>query len=304
MTEYLTIDVGGTEIKYGVMDAAGCLKSRGKQLTPKELGEFISQIQDLIDHYQKHVAGFALSTPGKVDIETGTIYFGGALSFLDGFCLSQSLETYGKPITIQNDGKAAALAELWLGNLHDIKNGAALILGTGVGGGIILDGKLRMGPHFQAGEFSFMSTDFDEDGLALAGFQNSAVEMVRQINTITDYTNKTDGLAAFSAIETGNTEALRIFQRYCHRIANQIFTLQGVLDLERYVIGGGISAQPILIEEIKRQFELIRNSHSLIKLNLPNDIDILPAKFGNDANLYGALYSFLEQQEGQFTVFK
>ena len=67
--------------------------------------------------------------------------------------------TYGKGCTIINDGKAAALCELWLGNLRGITNGIVLTLGTGVGGGIIIDGKLHQGTTFQAGELSFMTQD-------------------------------------------------------------------------------------------------------------------------------------------------
>lgn len=76
------------------------------------------------------------------------------------------------------------MAELWLGNLKGIDNGVAMILGTGVGGGIILDGQLRIGPHFQAGEFSFMSSDYSADDYSCAGFTSSAVGMVERINTM------------------------------------------------------------------------------------------------------------------------
>ena len=66
--------------------------------------------------------------------------------------------------------------------------------------------------------------------------------------------------------------------------------------MTHYAIGGGISAQAILIEEIKRQFQLFLEEEPVIKMNLP-DITIIPAKFGNDANLYGALYTLLEEKD-------
>lgn len=296
MTEYLTIDVGGTDIKYGLMDAKGQLKSQGKQPTPDNLKDFLDAIQYLMDQYHENVEAFTFSVPGKVDTNTTTIYFGGSLTYLDGLCLRDSLESYGKIISVQNDGKAAALAELWLGNLKGVENGAALILGTGVGGGVILDGKLRLGPHYQAGEFSFMSSNFENQSETFAGFTNSAVNMIVRVNEATHHSNKKDGIRAFEAIKSGDKEAHDIFQQYCYGIASQIFSLQGVLDLTTYVIGGGISSQSILIEEINRQFQEIRKSHPAIEMNLPSDIKIVAAKFGNDANLYGALYSFLENQ--------
>lgn len=294
MTEYLTIDIGGTDIKYGLMDKKGFLKNRGKRPTPKNLKDFLMAVQILIDQYQNVVDAFAFSVPGKVDTQTTTVYFGGALTFLNGLCFNEVFESYGKPIAVQNDGKAAALAELWLGHLKGVENGAVLVLGTGVGGGVVLDGKLRLGPHFQAGEFSFMSSNFKSSKCELAGFTNSAVGMIESINDSLKHPKKNDGLAAFGAIKAGNEKALRVFQEYCHTIASQIFSLQGVLDLTTYVIGGGISVQPILIEEINRQFHMIRTSHPIVEMNIPSDLTIVAAKFGNDANLYGALYHYLE----------
>ena len=99
------------------------------------------------------------------------------------------------PLAVTNDGKAAALAEWWLGNLKGIQNGAAITLGTGLGGGVIVEGKLIQGAHFQAGELSFLlnatkRSDAPENaeqpnnqGLTLqqlAGFSGSAVAMIRR----------------------------------------------------------------------------------------------------------------------------
>ena len=295
MAEYLTVDVGGTEIKYGLMTADGRLKENKKQPTPDNLAEFTQLIQSLIDQYHEQVFGYAFSVPGKIDTKTETIYFGGSLTYLDGFCFKNELETYGKSISVQNDAKAAALAELWLGNLKGIDNGAAMILGTGVGGGIILDGQLRMGSHFQAGEFSFMSSDYSANDYSCAGFTNSAVGMVERINTMLGNDNVTDGREAFKAIHAGNPQAISIFENYCRAIANQILSIQGVLDVKRFVIGGGISAQKILIEEINHQFQAIVKSNPILEINIPKDIEIMTTKFGNDANLYGALYHFLQE---------
>lgn len=301
MADYLAVDVGGTEIKYGVISSDGHLKESQKQPTPDNLRAFTQLIQSLIDHYHEQVSGYAFSVPGKIDTKTETISFGGALTYLDGVCMPKALETYGKGLSVQNDGKAAALAELWLGNLKGIDNGVAMILGTGVGGGIILDGQLRLGPHFQAGEFSFMSSDYSADDYACAGFTNSAVGMVKRINRTLGSDNIGDGKAAFAAIHAGNKQAVSIFEAYCQAIANQILSIQGILDVKRFVIGGGISAQTILIDEINRQFKALITSNPILDVNMPKDIEIMATRFGNDANLYGALYHFLQKQKAMMT---
>lgn len=76
--------------------------------------------------------------------------------------------------------------------------------------------------------------------------------------------------------------------------------IQGILDVKRFVIGGGISAQKILVEEINRQFNTIIKSNPILEVNIPKDIEIMATKFGNDANLYGALYNFLQKVENRY----
>lgn len=87
----------------------------------------------------------------------GVIYHGGLLRFFHGFRVKETLQAkYHFPVAAHNDGKAAALAELATGHLKGVTNGAALVLGSGLGGGIIINGKLFQGSHFQAGELTFL----------------------------------------------------------------------------------------------------------------------------------------------------
>ena len=217
------------------------------------------------------------------------------MTYLDQVCLKEVIkERYGLRASVQNDAKAAALAELWLGSLQGVQDAAVIVLGTGVGGGIILDGKLRLGPHFQAGELSLSILDASLPGFhKMTGLIGSAVHMISQVNKAVGHEDLKDGRAAFEAIRAGHQGALDIFQAYCRKLVYLIVNLQAFYDLTHYTIGGGISAQPILIEEIKRQFQLFLEEEPAIKTNFP-DITILPARFGNDANLYGALYTLLE----------
>ncbi|KXT76916.1 ROK family protein [Streptococcus sp. DD12] len=300
MGNYLAIDIGGTRIKYAVLDEEGqFLQETASCPTPDNRQAFLAQLQTIIEGFSD-LAGLAFSLPGKVDTQTGTVSFGGSLPYLDGLCLKEIFADKVAVIAVQNDAKAAAQAELWLGNLRGVSDGVALILGTGVGGGVVLDGKLRLGSHFQAGEVSMMVTDYAAAEAVAAGRSNSAVAFVRRVNSAVGNSDLDDGKAAFAAIHAGQSEAREIFQAYCRSIAYQILTLQAALDVTTYVIGGGISAQPILLEEIKAQFASIGQSHPILEANIPKDLAIRPAKFGNDANLYGALYNLLVQ-EGMLT---
>ena len=296
MGKYLTIDIGGTRIKYTLLDEQGnSLQATDSCKTPDNREDFLAQIQAIIARFPD-LDGLAFSLPGKVDTKTGTVYFGGSLPYLDGLCLKEVFADKAAAVAVQNDAKAAAQAELWLGNLRGVSDGVALILGTGVGGGVVLDGKLRLGSHFQAGEVSMMVTDYGASQPVAAGRTNSAVAFVRRVNTAIGNSDLDDGKAAFAAIQAGHAEARAIFQAYCRSVAYQILTLQATLDVTTYVIGGGISAQDILLEEIAAQFAAIGQSHPILETNIPKDLVIRRARFGNDANLYGALYNLLDQE--------
>lgn len=295
MKDYLTIDVGGTNIKYAIIKEDGQQVTSNNLPTPNDsLEHFLTSIYSIIDQYKHHIAGIAFSVPGKVDTKTGTIYFGGALTYLDQLCLTKVInDKYDLPVSVQNDAKAAALAELWLGSLNGVTDAAVIVLGTGVGGGIILDGKLRMGPHFQSGELSLSVLEASKsDAEKMVGVIGSAVQMVSKINTVLGNENLKDGKMAFKALEEGHPEALKIFQNYCRHIAYLILNLQAFFDLTTYTIGGGISSQTLLIEEINRQFNNILDESPTLKMNIPN-VKIIPTQFKNDANLYGALYQLL-----------
>ncbi|PEG87955.1 transcriptional regulator, partial [Lactobacillus sp. UMNPBX13] len=204
------------------------------------------------------------------------------------------------PVAVINDGKASVLAENWLGNLKDLQNCAAITLGSGVGGGIIVNGRLLNGAHFQAGELSFMvlkmakEMGFDD----IAGTMGSAVRMVSQVIKAIGNEDETDGLAAFEAINSGNEQALKILRSYCWDVVGIIVNIQSVVDLTTIAIGGGISAQPILVEEINRAYDQFLDQMPMYKMTLTRP-KIVEAKFKNDANLFGALYNLLLHVNGE-----
>ena len=226
-----------------------------------------------------------------------TIYFGGSLPFLDGINFSERYKDLKTPISIINDGKASVLAENWLGSLKDLDNCAAITLGTGLGGGIIVNGRLLSGVHAQAGEVSFMKLTDQEDVDKIAGLQYSAVQMIKEINKNTSNDSE-DGLGAFKLINEKNSDALKIFDKFCYGVATVILNIQTVVDLEKYAIGGGISAQPILIDGINKAYQRLIEKNSIISKMLTKP-EIVSAKFKNNANLFGALYNLLLNENNE-----
>lgn len=295
---YLAIDIGGTNIKYGLIDHAGNLIKKDQQATvATSLADFLVQMHAIIKPFNDQIRGVGISVPGKVDHRNATIYGGGTLTFLDNVNLPQALGLK-IPVTIENDGKAAALAELWLGNLHDVKNGAAVVLGTGVGGGLILNGALFSGTHFQAGELSFMSYTPQLKFEDIQGFRGSAVKMIERVALELNLANQHDGVRVFEAINQRQGPAWNIFEAYATEVALLIYNVQAVIDVKRVVIGGGISAQAIVADTIKMIYNKMLASNPIFA-NTLTPVEIMASKFANDANLYGAIYHLLLMINGE-----
>ncbi len=300
MSHYLSIDVGGTFVKFAIINGAGQIQEKDKVRTPHEKKLFLNMIDEIIEKYLPQIDAVTMSCPGKVDTKNGVIHYGGALEFLDGLTMKAYVETtWNIPFSVLNDGKAAALAELWLGELKEVQNGIALTLGTGIGGGLILNKQLFEGSHFQAGEISFGVDAYDATGIkTVVAQRGSAVGFITEASAILELENPLDGITVFEELEKNNPLVYPLFQSFCRQIAVVIINIQSVLDMEKVAIGGGISVQPLLIQEIKAQYQLLRNSLPLMSESLV-EVAIVPCHFKNEANLLGALYHYLVSIENE-----
>lgn len=292
---YFVYDIGGTFIKFALMENNGNIKMKDKfPTTAKSAEELVAQMVEKFLPYKQAIKGIAVSCPGVVDSEKGVIYQGGSLLFMHEKNLAEMLaRECHVPVVLQNDAKSAALAELWLGVAKDVHSAAILTLGSGVGGGIIMDGKLQSGYHLMAGEVSYMESDFDTERLRgeFFGRTGSAVELIKRISTKKNLTNKKDGEQVFALIADGDEEANAIFNDYIYGLAIQILNIQYLIDPEIIAIGGGISAQPIVVERLNEAVAQIKAANPFHAAK-PN---IVTCRFQNDANLYGALYNFFIQ---------
>ena len=298
----MVFDVGGTEIKYSVMDEGLNRTDAGSVPTPQDTQEhFLDTLYDLYSPHRDEVSGIAMALPGFVDTRTGFVSNGGALLYNTGTQVGQLVrERCGCPVTLENDGKAAALAELQAGALQGCCNAAVFIIGTGVGGGIIANGQLVRGIHFTAGEYSFVNTNADE-------WENTEKTMACQCSTsalLDAYRVRRqlpadapmNGRLFFDAANAGEPEALEVLEAFCMAVDVQIYNLSVLLDLEKVAIGGGISGQPLLIETLDRVYEeKILKGHPFGEeqaRSLPRP-EIVPCAFHNEANQIGALVSYL-----------
>lgn len=294
----LAIDFGGTQVKSALVSEDFVLeKSLPTQSSPQTLDQALDVIDDLVMSVEVALTGIAISVPGTVDTDEGVIYHGGLLRFFHGFRIKDILEAkYHLPVTALNDGKAAALGELAMGHLQGVTNGAALVLGSGLGGGLIINGKLFQGSHFQAAELTFLLPVQMEkvNPSQMRGTTLSAVGLITKVNKVLGNTDLKDGLLAFKAINAKKEAVYPIFEAYCRSLAITILNLQSTVDMEIFVLGGGISAQPVLIEEVNRQFDKVRHEIDFIGKIIKRP-KIVACHHHNGANLIGAAY-FLKQR--------
>lgn len=308
MNHYLALDMGGTFTKYALMDEEGKFLQQGKE--PSDFTSLDGMLRVLCgigDRFRHEFAGVAVSMPGRIDTARGIAHTGGYFTFVHQTPMAELLQQHlGVPATIANDGKCAASAEAWTGALADVQDGVVIVLGTGTGGGIVLNGQVRMGYSFGAGELSCLSTDFgrlpygvpnvDTNMESLWAGYMSATGLLRLYSrqkALTGTQPALDGFAFFRAYDAKEPEAVAALAEFGRYAAAGIYSLQSVLDVQRIAIGGGISARPEVTQTIRaavdRQFEVV----PITPFAKP---EIVCCRYGNDANLIGALSFYLKRQ--------
>lgn len=298
MRYYMAVDIGGTAIKWAVVDQAYHIQNRGECSTPYDGPEKIVEIiTQVVEMQEENISAIGVSVPGTVpDDPDGMVYGGGVLTFLDKIPLGKLIkEAAGLPCHVENDGKCCALGEYSAGALKGSKVGIVIVIGTGIGGGIVINGQVFKGAHDFAGEFSFICakpelglTEGNEFGKACgwkSGLQ-ALVAQKKQILTECDL----DGRQIFELIHAGDSEAIEALEIYCERLAMQINNLQVVLDPEVIAIGGGISSQPVLFETLQKCLDKMYDE--TVWKHIPR-AKIVQCEHGNDANLYGAVYPLM-----------
>ncbi|MEM7554964.1 MAG: ROK family protein [Cyanobacteria bacterium P01_A01_bin.84] len=309
LTQVIGIDLGGTAIKLGLFDVSGtCLKSltvpTPQPSIPKSVIEVmlnaISQLEPekkaMTQSGSRGASAIGIGMPGPADLQ-GRL---AKISInLDGWVdvpLADVIESHtGKPTAIANDANCAGLGEAWLGAGRQFQNLFLLTLGTGVGGAIILDGKLFTGHQGAAGELGLM-TLYPNGPLCNSGNYGS-LEQYLCINAIIRRTGKTP-LELWELADKGDRAALNFWQEYGRDLGIGLTSLIYVLAPQAIIIGGGISASAkFFVPSAKAEVE-----KRVMPTSRPN-LKILPAQLGNSAGMLGAAklaIALLKKQAGKY----
>jgi glucokinase len=162
MKKYLGVDIGGSKIKKIEMSDGNIISGSFEIIdTPKNMDKFLSSLANFIiaSVSSSVFSGIGLCLPGMLDIKNKILSKAPNLPFLNGWNFGEFLDQFGLPFKVENDSKCFLLAEFKLGIVKNYKNIVGLNIGTGIGGGLIIDGKIYPGAHNNAQEFGHMIID-------------------------------------------------------------------------------------------------------------------------------------------------
>ncbi|UWX57386.1 ROK family protein [Chlorobaculum sp. MV4-Y] len=316
----LGIDLGGTNIKVAVVGESEGILFEDTQPTDAAAGPegVVRQLAFMADAiYQRAAemldtgffAGIGLGAPGAVDAEKGTLSYPPNLPGWGRYDLRDQLQmrleqAYGlfSPVIIENDANAAAYGEAIFGGGNAFRDFMLVTLGTGVGGGIILDRKLYRGPTGTAGEIGFMIIDFEGERVH-AGIRGTIEGLIGKERIVELACSPEMGASRsprlnelcsrdFSrlsprhleqAAKEGDAAALRTWERIGTILGVGLANITALMDIRKFVIGGGIAAAGELIFK-----PAMMQLHRSTLPSMHDGLEIVPARLGNKAGIYGA----------------
>ena len=300
MMYYICIDIGGTSIKYGVLSEKGEIFIDGTvstKVTEKEnfiLSDVKKLIRNILDEYRNYeIKGICVSTAGVVNPEKGEIaYAGPTIPKYTGTKIKEELEKeFSISCEVENDVNCAGLGEYWKGAGKGSKSMVCLTIGTGVGGSVILDGKLLNGIGYTAGEIGYM----DVNGSYIQNIASSRylVEKVQKEKVEKEgITDAITGVDIFELAKKGDEICIAGINEIISNLAVGVRNIIYLLNPEVIVIGGGITAQKEYLEEkIRKEV----NDGMISDMFRKTRIEL--AQQGNQAGLLGALYNFLNKNK-------
>ena len=297
---YICIDIGGTSIKYGVLSDEGEIFIDGTvstKVTEKEnfiLSDVKKLVRNILDEYRNYeIKGICVSTAGVVNPEKGEIaYAGPTIPKYTGTKIKEELEKeFSISCEVENDVNCAGLGEYWKGAGKGSKSMVCLTIGTGIGGSVILDGKLLNGIGYTAGEIGYM----DVNGSYIQNIASSRylVEKVQKEKVEKEgITDAITGVDIFELAKKGDEICIAGINEIISNLAVGVRNIIYLLNPEVIVIGGGITAQKEYLEEkIRKEV----NDGMISDMFRKTRIEL--AQQGNQAGLLGALYNFLNKNK-------
>lgn len=292
------IDIGGTAVKYGLLSEKGDILESGEFPTEGKKGvdNLFINICGVIDKYlEKDILGIAVSGTGQIDGSIGKVIGGSPI--IPGWIgtnLVEKLEKkYNLPAVLENDVNCAALGEKWLGAGKDAKDFICLTIGTGIGGGIILNDEIFRGDSCVAAEFGHIQ--IVKNGIECMCGKKGCYERYASttalVNMVKEKTGKTlTGKEIFELEKAGDKETAKIVETWIDYLTDGLSTLAYIFNPSLIVLGGGVTKQgDYLLNRIKESLD------KKIGENYRKNLSVRFAQLGNNAGMLGAEYLLLKK---------
>ena len=293
------VDLGGTSIKFGLFDLSGKLnckwciptdiKNQGNNILNDINNSILNHIIEL-GIKKSEIKGIGIDVPGPVD-NNGIILNCVNLGWKNKNIEKELKDISGFNVYVLNDANAAALGELWKGN-HDYNKTAVFVtLGTGVGGGIIINGKILSGKHGLGGEIGHFCVDSSENAHICNCGKKGCLEKYSSATAIINNAKELIGKEykienakdVFDLAYSGNKKAEAVIDIAADKLGYAFANLSVIIDPDIFIIGGGVSAAG---EYIINKIKVAYNKYNPFFKS--NSIEIFVSKLGNDAGIYGS----------------
>lgn len=284
----LAIDIGGTMIKYGLVSSDGEILSTDKIETEAEKGleNILNKIDNIFKKYKENnPVGIAVSGTGQINGMIGKVIGGNPIipNWIGTNLVKILEEKYNLPIVLENDVNCVALGEKWIGAGKNLKNFICLTIGTGIGGGIILNNQLFRGENFVAGEFGHI--------LIKKGEFEQFASTTALIRLVKERTRKTlNGKEIFDLEKKEIVEYQEVISEWIENLTDGLSSIVYCFNPANIILGGGV------IEQGEALINRVKNSlFKKIGLQFKEKLNIIQAKLGNNAGMIGASYLLLEK---------
>ena len=302
MQNYLGVDIGGTAVKIGIVNEVGEVLRHTEErvdfdgYTTPIIETVVRTIHEFLRLNNTILGGIGVSAAGQIDVSKGCVI--GTCGNLPNYIGSEFKDRFEKefnlPCTVVNDANCMVLGEKWIGACQNHAHVVGITLGTGVGGGVLINNQILLGHKGLAGEIGHFILQRNGP-LCTCGNQGCfepivassyLIRRVKELDHIPEYVN---GIWVFDQAAHGNKEILAIIEEWTDAIADGIVSLVHIFNPSCVVIGGGVSAQEHLLIEPVRKKVLAR-----VMPRFADDLIVVAAQLKNHAGLVGAVHYFIQ----------
>ena len=308
---YLGVDIGGTAVKMGIVTDMGEILNKCSYDVAFDGYEtpIFETVKKSIDIFlresnvcAKELSGIGVSATGQIDSNIGSVVgVGGNIKNWCNTEIKKELELiYNLKTTVVNDANCMVIGEQWLGGARGYKNVIGITIGTGVGGGIIVDSKILLGSIGIAGELGHFSIDTNgrqctcgnvgcyERYASTTALIKEVKENYEKLGNVSFEKEEVNGLAIFSELEK-NKELQNVVNEWIQNISKGLISLTHIFNPDIILIGGGVSKQErSFIEPVR---EIVLNK---VMKKFGENLKVESAMLGNDAGLIGAVHYNIE----------